>query len=96
MEAARYVVVLGDDKKTWHALVDGPKDELQSLQKLSLILPLGLDIAEIKLEVVVVDDPRVECLRWLTIVGDAATTVFFTITKECRCCQTNMCIGARW
>ena len=44
------------------ALVDESKVGLQSLQTLSSILSLDLDITEVKLGVVVVDDPRVEVL----------------------------------
>ena len=42
---------------------------MQSLQKLALILLLGLDIAEVELGVVVVDDTKVELFRCPTIEG---------------------------
>ena len=49
-------------KRLGVALVDELKVGLQSLQILSSMLSFGLDITEVKLGVVVVDDPRVEVL----------------------------------
>ena len=63
-------------------LVDESKVGLQSLQTLSSILSLDLDITEVKLGVVVVDDPRVEVLLWPTIAGEISHTIFTLLSLK--------------